>query len=73
MSHTPDQPHEVPFREVAHEDPDDSMLEGMDYIGGVGAVKDWDWWGSADDDRRLRAELATKEQARARLGGFGFH
>lgn len=71
MSHLPDQPHEVPFREVEHQEFDDDP-KGYEQILGMGTVRDWTWWGGPKRDAEFVKELEALEKRRAKLGGFGF-
>lgn len=71
MSHTPDQPYEIPFRAVDHDEPDYGP-DGSDLIAGVGHAKPEEWWGTDTDWRNERRDLLRRDRARRNLGGFGF-
>jgi hypothetical protein len=71
MSHLPDQPLEVPEREVAHDiecwEPPD-----MYWPWGVGFSRVYEHFFNDAALKEFEEELKRKEKARAELGGFGF-
>lgn len=73
-SHTPEQPHEVPFREVEHQDPTDDERDGFDFIFGLGALRDevFHGWESKAAEDAYWKEQRRKDAARQKLGRFGF-
>lgn len=73
MSHLPEQPYEIPFREVEHEMAGERIDEdGRDMIAGLGRADYEDWWGTPTEARAARRELLRRDKARRHLGGFGF-
>lgn len=66
-----EQPYEVPYREVLH-DEDGDDVDGFDLIAGMGTATKIEWWGTDTDEREWRKEMRRKEKARRELGGFGF-
>lgn len=72
MSHLPEQPLEVPEREVFHDLPADEYPDGFDYIVGVGAAKTEHIWADKATSEEWDAEISDRERRRALLGGFGF-
>lgn len=75
MSHLPDQPHEIPFREVEHDDFDPNAPLDSDYwptkMGHIGA-ETFHGWGSKKEEDDHWKDQRRKDEARKRLGGFGF-
>jgi hypothetical protein len=71
LSYRDDQPYEVPFRAVEH-DEDDDGLEGFDFIMGTGRNEFVEYWGTESDWREERRDILRRDRARKRLGGFGF-
>lgn len=73
MSHVPDQPYEVPFRTVDHDEETERIDEdGRDMILGIGRIDGEDWWGTTTDWKTARKDLLRRQRARRDLGGFGF-
>lgn len=74
MSHSPGQPLEVPSREVHHDLPEDEYLYGVEHIIGFGHVRDevWHGWESEKARKQFWDDRRRADEARARLGGFGF-
>lgn len=72
MSHLPNQPLEVPSREVHHaEDEGESSWESSNLS--VGEAKQTALWLRTNkDEADFDKELKRKDDARAQLGGFGF-
>lgn len=71
MSHLPDQPYEVPEREVAH-DHDDDYPEGSEYIIGMGHITKGTYWMTKTQEDKDFKDARRREKAREQLGGFGF-
>jgi FAD/FMN-containing dehydrogenase len=69
------QPHEVPFREVEHTEPDDPDAwpweTGRYSVGHVRGEEFWGWRSKAEEAAFWK-ERKRVEAARRRLGGFGF-
>lgn len=74
MTAVPDErpvPYEVPPREVEHDFPDEGRT-GADYIGHVGEAKYTRDWMTDEALAEWEAEMSRQEEARRKLGGFGF-
>lgn len=71
MSHIDGQPLEIPTREVTHDF--EYTDTGADYIAGVGKAEQTQTWMTEAELLIWEGELRRREQARAGLGGFGFH
>ena len=71
MSYQADQPYEIPFRVVDH-DQDDEGPDGSDLIVGLGTARREEWYGTSTDWKMERRDLLRRERARKQLGGFGF-
>lgn len=74
MSHLPNQPLEVPTREVHHDLPEDDYLYGVENIIGLGHIRDetFHGWESKAAEDRYWKDQRRKDEARAALGCFGF-
>lgn len=65
-------PHEVPWREVEHEQVGDNENDWAFRSYPIGHTREQAWDGDAEDAKAWRSEMKRLEEARARLGGFGF-
>jgi hypothetical protein len=71
-SHVDGQPLEVPEREVEHGYADDSPEYADYWPNKLGAVDAKTWWSSKREDDKEMAEIRRRDEARKKLGGFGF-
>lgn len=63
---------EVPYREQDHGFADDSPMYPDYWPNGIGTAREREWWGSDEENEAEHADLQRREEARRRLGGFGF-
>lgn len=71
MSHLPDQPHEVPFREVEH-DIVDLEFPDLFWPRHIGIYRQAEYHMTEEELKEWEDDMRRKDQARAKLGGFGF-
>jgi hypothetical protein len=63
-----DQPFDVPFREVTHQDHNDGYID----IRHIGTSRETEYYGSEEEWQEELEDLRRRDLARKKLGGFGF-